>query len=48
MPIKIQKDSKGNYKNYSIAYFPFEKTAPCGDYPPDEVVTFYDIQVRIL
>jgi hypothetical protein len=47
MPIKIQRDSKtGGYKNYSIAYFVFEKTAPCGDYPPDNVVTFYDINIQ--
>ena len=31
MPIKIQKGGNGDYKNYSIAYFVFEKTAPCGD-----------------
>lgn len=24
----------------------FEKTAPCGDYPPDNVVTFYDIKIE--
>jgi hypothetical protein len=23
----------------------FEKVAPCGDYPPDEKVTFNDIQI---
>lgn len=36
-PIKIQKDSHGNYKNYSIFYAVWEKDAPCSDYPPDEV-----------
>lgn len=46
MPIKIQKDAAGRYKNYSIGYFVFEKDAPCADYPPDEVVTFYDIQMQ--
>ena len=24
----------------------YEKDAPCGDYPPDEVVTFYDINIQ--
>jgi len=46
MPIKIQKSKNGGYKNYSIAYFVFEKDAPCADYPPDEVTTFYDIQIQ--
>ena len=41
MPIKIQKGKNGDYKNYSIAYFVFEKDAPCQDYPPDGVTTFY-------
>lgn len=30
----------------TAAYFVFEKDAPCGDYPPDEVVTFYDIEIK--
>jgi hypothetical protein len=47
MPIKIQKDpATGDYKNYSIAYFVFEKTAPCRDYPPDQLVTFYDVKIE--
>ncbi len=32
--------------SYSIAYVVFEKDAPCGDYPPDEVTTFYDINIQ--
>ncbi len=45
MNIPIQKKN-GVFKNYSIAYFVFEKTAPCGDYPPDELVTFYDVVIQ--
>ena len=46
MTIPIQKDSAGNFKNYSIAYFVFEKTAPCGDYPPNKIVTFNDVRIE--
>jgi hypothetical protein len=47
MNIPIQKDrATNNFKNYSIAYFVFEKTAPCGDYPPDKLVTFTNVQIR--
>lgn len=43
--IPIQK--KGSqYKQFTIVYFVFEKDAPCGDYPPDGSVTFYDIAVE--
>ena len=24
----------------------FEKTAPCKDYPPDNLVTFYDVKIE--
>lgn len=43
--IAVQMDRSGVTKNYSIAYFVYEKTAPCGDYPPDGIVTFYNISV---
>jgi hypothetical protein len=32
--------------SYSIAYFVFEKDAPCSDYPPDQITTFYDVQIQ--
>ena len=46
--IGVQKDRNGNYKNFTIAYFVFEKVSPCGLYPPNEIVTFYDIEVCLL
>jgi hypothetical protein len=30
-------------KKYTVPYVVYEKTFPCGDYPPDEVVTFTNI-----
>jgi len=43
--IPIQK--KNNvYKNMTIAYFVYEKVAPCNDYPPEGIVTFYDIKIE--
>lgn len=45
MNIPIQKKN-GAFKNYSIGYFVFEKDAPCADYPPDEIVTFYDVVIQ--
>ena len=45
MNIPVQK-VKGVSKNYTIAYFVYEKVAPCGDYPPDGVVTFTNITVQ--
>ena len=45
-PIPIQRDARGGYKNYSIAYFVYEKVAPCGDYGADEAVVFTDVQIR--
>ena len=33
-------------KKYTIPYVVYEKTFPCADYPPDEVVTFYDVIVE--
>ena len=35
-----------NGKKYNLPYVVYEKTWPCADYPPDGVVTFYDIQVE--
>ena len=33
-------------KKYNIPYVVYEKTFPCADYPPDEIVTFRDIIVE--
>lgn len=33
-------------KMYRVPYVVFEKTFPCADYPPDENVTFYNIQAE--
>mmetsp|Transcript_22222 Transcript_22222/g.46156 ORF Transcript_22222/g.46156 Transcript_22222/m.46156 type:complete len:416 (-) Transcript_22222:98-1345(-) len=30
-------------KKYTVPYVVYEKTFPCADYPPDEIVTFSDI-----
>lgn len=35
-----------NGKKYVIPYVVYEKTYPCMDYPPDEIVTFHDIYVE--
>jgi len=43
--IAIQKQSNGDYKEYTIAYFVFEKEARCDQYPPNNQVTFYDISI---
>jgi hypothetical protein len=43
MSVPIQKDSKGNYKLFTIMYFVFEKVCSCDQYPPNNQVTFYDI-----
>lgn len=43
--IKVQKKNK-EFKNYTIAYFVYEKVAPCGDYPPDGIVTFTNIRME--
>jgi len=32
-------------KNFTILYVVFEKIANCNDYPPDQIVTFKDVQV---
>jgi len=45
--IVVQKDGrKGGYKNYTIAYFVYEKPCPCADYPSDGKVTFTNINVQ--
>ena len=31
---------------YNLPYIVYEKTFPCKDYPPDEIVTFRDIKVE--
>ena len=33
-------------KKYTIPYVVYEKTFPCADYPPDEIVTFRNITVE--
>jgi len=44
--IPIQKKGDGNYKDYTIAYFVMEKSWNCNQYPPDGIVTFYDIKIQ--
>jgi hypothetical protein len=46
MSIPVQQDWQGQYKNYSVLYVVFEKVASCGDYPPDQKVTFKNIYVE--
>ncbi len=43
--IPVQKKN-GVPKTYQIAYFVYEKVAPCADYPPEELVTFYDVNIQ--
>ena len=43
--IPVQKEGLF-YKKYTIVYFVFEKEFPCGAYPPDGQVTFFDIKVE--
>jgi len=45
MSIPIQQKN-GVDKNYTIIYVVYEKVAPCANYPPDGIVTFYDIKVQ--
>jgi len=45
MSIPIQQKGS-DYKNYTIVYIVYEKTAPCADYPPDGEVTFYNIKIE--
>ncbi len=35
-----------NGKTYTLPYIVYEKTFPCADYPPDEIVTFRDIYIE--
>lgn len=44
MNIPVQKVG-GVAKKYTILYAVYEKVAPCGDYPPDGAVSFYNISV---
>ncbi|EDQ92848.1 uncharacterized protein MONBRDRAFT_35477 [Monosiga brevicollis MX1] len=44
--IPVQRKLSGEYKEYTILYFVFEKTFACHQYPAEEVVTFYDIAVQ--
>jgi len=43
--IAVQKEANGNYKQYTIAYFVFEKVANCDQYPPNNEVTFFNISI---
>jgi len=43
--IPIQK-SGGVPKNYTICYIVFEKPANCDQYPPEGIVTFYDVALE--
>lgn len=42
--IDVQQKN-GVYKNYTIAYFVFEKEWPCEFYPPNNQVTFTNIRI---
>jgi hypothetical protein len=44
--IPVQRNSDGSFKNYTIAYFVFEKPANCAQYAPDGQVTFSDIRIE--
>jgi len=44
--IPIQTDDSGQPKNFNITYIVFEKDADCAQYPPDKIVTFYDIAIE--
>jgi exosome complex RNA-binding protein Csl4 len=46
MNVGVQKANNGQYKNYTITYFVMEKDCPCDEYPPNDVVTFYNIKVE--
>lgn len=46
MTIPIQADNSGKLKDYTIAYFVFEKAANCAQYPPEGSVTFRDILIK--
>jgi hypothetical protein len=35
-----------NGKKYTLPYVVYEKTFPCADYPPDEIVTFRNVYVE--
>ena len=45
MTVPVQKDYSGTYKNYTVLYVVFEKVAQCYEYPPDQKVTFENINV---
>lgn len=44
--INVQRDQAGQHKNYTILYVVFEKVAQCPDYPPNEKISFHDLQVE--
>jgi len=43
--IPAQTDDSGQPKNFNISYLVFEKDADCSQYPPEGIVTFYDIAI---
>jgi hypothetical protein len=44
--IPVQQNSAGVFKNFTILYIVFEKLTECYNYPPDQVVTFKNINVE--
>eukprot|EP00999_Lentomonas_sp_LEN2_P000409 NODE_1410_length_870_cov_127.752355_g1364_i0.p1 GENE.NODE_1410_length_870_cov_127.752355_g1364_i0~~NODE_1410_length_870_cov_127.752355_g1364_i0.p1 ORF type:complete len:252 (+),score=57.71 NODE_1410_length_870_cov_127.752355_g1364_i0:61-816(+) len=45
--IPVQRSSGGGHKNFTIAYFVFEKVMfSCRQYPPNNEVLFYDIKIE--
>ncbi|ETO22589.1 hypothetical protein RFI_14603 [Reticulomyxa filosa] len=44
-PTNSNHNHKKQYKQYTIAYFVFEKEARCDQYPPNDEVTFYNISI---
>jgi Peptidase A4 family len=47
LTIPVQKDSNGNYKQYTIMYVVMEKSQwNCNQYPANGIVTFYDIDLE--
>ncbi len=44
-PFSLVLCADGQPKVFTIAYFVYEKPAPCGDYPPDGEVVFFNINL---
>ena len=43
--IPVQQENS-QYKNYTLAYFVFEKRWPCSYYPVNQNATFFDIKIE--